>query len=220
VSNEKFVRDVILPLHGKNHLSERRKVVERDSTCCGKVHLQASQWRHGLSLVGGELRKTNPCISLWFASLSWFLAYLICFRFDLLGCVICVCIVCAGINTLLVIIYQGHSSGLVRVRGQEELESVLQVLCQAPVWPMQGSGLTGASCEAEPVTGLIGHHHRSNRWHLLVQVFAEEKFKLVVPLIHPRLSDIKVLSPSWVACGKVLPLLLLYCQSQVIDKPV
>jgi hypothetical protein len=41
--------------------------------------------------VGGELRETNPCISLWFASLSCFLAYLICFRFDLLGCATCVC---------------------------------------------------------------------------------------------------------------------------------
>jgi hypothetical protein len=41
--------------------------------------------------VGGELRETNPCVSLWFASLCCFLAYLICFRFDLLGCAICVC---------------------------------------------------------------------------------------------------------------------------------
>jgi hypothetical protein len=41
--------------------------------------------------VGGELQETNPCVSLWFASLSWFRAYLICFHFDLLGCAICVC---------------------------------------------------------------------------------------------------------------------------------
>jgi hypothetical protein len=41
--------------------------------------------------VGGELRETNPYVSLWFASLSCFLAYLLCFRFNLLGSATCVC---------------------------------------------------------------------------------------------------------------------------------
>jgi hypothetical protein len=70
VSSEKFVRVVILPLREKNDLVERRKVVERDLACCGKVPLQAPQWRHSLSLVGDELQETNPCISLRFTSLS------------------------------------------------------------------------------------------------------------------------------------------------------
>jgi hypothetical protein len=72
VSSEKFVRVVILPLREKIALVERRKVVERDPTCCGNAHLQAPQRRRSRSLVGGELRETNPCISLWFASLSCF----------------------------------------------------------------------------------------------------------------------------------------------------
>jgi hypothetical protein len=41
--------------------------------------------------VGGELRETNPCFFVWFDSLSCFLAYYICFRFDLLGCATCLC---------------------------------------------------------------------------------------------------------------------------------
>jgi hypothetical protein len=40
----------------------------------------------------------------------------------------------AGIITLLVVIYQGHSPSLVCARSQEELEAVLQVLCATPVW--------------------------------------------------------------------------------------
>jgi hypothetical protein len=82
--------------------------------------------------VGGELRVTNPCISLWFASLSCFLAYLICFCFDLL--------VCAGFITLLVIIYQGHSLSLVRARSQEELGAVFACslwLTGLTVWRQQ-----------------------------------------------------------------------------------
>jgi hypothetical protein len=90
VSKNKFVRVVILPLVKKIALLERRKLVERDLTCCGKVPLQAPQRRRSLSLVGGELRK-QILVSLWIASLSCFLAYLICFHFDLLRYAICVC---------------------------------------------------------------------------------------------------------------------------------
>jgi hypothetical protein len=70
VSSGKFVRVVILPLREKIVLVERRKVVERDLTCCGNSPLQAPQQRRSLSLVGGELWETNPCVSLWFAFLS------------------------------------------------------------------------------------------------------------------------------------------------------
>jgi hypothetical protein len=89
---------------------------------------------------------------------------LICFRFDLLG----VPFVCAGIITLLVIIYKGHSPSLVRARSQEGLEAIFaRALCY--------TGLIGASCEAKSVTGLTGHHHRSDRWTLTVQVFGGRK---------------------------------------------
>jgi hypothetical protein len=91
VSSGKFVRVVILPLREKIALVERRKVVERDPACCGNSPLQAPQRRRSRSLGGGELRETIPCISLWFASPSCFLAYLICFRFGLLGCATYVC---------------------------------------------------------------------------------------------------------------------------------
>jgi hypothetical protein len=54
--------------------------------------------------------------------------------------------------------------------------------------------LTGASCEAQYVTGLTGHHHLSDRWTLAAQSFWEEKLKLVITPIHPPLGEIKVLS--------------------------
>jgi hypothetical protein len=69
---------------------KRRKVVERDPTCCGNFPLQAPQWRRCRSLVGDELRETNPYSFVWFASLSCFLEYLIFLCFDLLGCATCV----------------------------------------------------------------------------------------------------------------------------------
>jgi hypothetical protein len=85
--------------------------------------------------------------------------------------------VCAGLITLLVIIYHGHSPSLVRARSQEELEVVFAgALCYID--------LTGASCEAQYMTGLTGHHHRSDRSTLAVQV-GEEKLKLVITPIHP-----------------------------------
>jgi hypothetical protein len=39
-------------------LVERRKVVEKDPTCCGNCPLQAPQQRRSRSLVGRELRET------------------------------------------------------------------------------------------------------------------------------------------------------------------
>jgi hypothetical protein len=54
-----------------------------------------------------------------------------------------VLLVCAGLITMLVIIYKGYSPSLVRARSQEVLEVVF----------------VGALC----YTGLIGVLHRSNR---------------------------------------------------------
>jgi hypothetical protein len=84
-------------------------------------------------LVGGDLREINPCVLMWFASLSWFLAYLIGFRFDLLRCAICLC---RG-HYLACVHLQGHSPILVCVRSQDELEVVF-------VGSLWRTGRTGA----------------------------------------------------------------------------
>jgi hypothetical protein len=54
--------------------------------------------------------------------------------------------VCAGLITLLVIIYKGHTLSLVRARSQEVLEVVF----------------AGSLC----YTGLTGVAHRSDRCHM------------------------------------------------------
>jgi hypothetical protein len=68
--------------------------------------------------------------------------------------------VCAGVITLLVIIYKGYSPSLVRARSQDELEVVFAgALCYTgltgasyeasarQVWPVTTTGLTGGHCE-------------------------------------------------------------------------
>jgi hypothetical protein len=133
----------------------------------------------------------NPCISLWFASLSCFLAYLFCFRFNLLGCAL----VCAGVITLLLIIYKGNSLSLVRDRRQEELEAVFA----GSLWR---TSLNGGGQQSDRCRLLSGARDRSDQssspaWPmtpLAVHVFGDEKFTLVVSPIHPPLGDIKVLS--------------------------
>ena len=49
------------------------------------------QRRHRIHFGESELWEINPCVSLWFASLLISLAITLCFRFDLLGCVVSVC---------------------------------------------------------------------------------------------------------------------------------
>jgi hypothetical protein len=67
-----------------------------------------------------------------------------------------VLLVCAGLITLLVIIYKGHSPSLVRARSQKVLGVFLQVLCDTPVRPVRRTGLTGVSCEVQCLIGLTG----------------------------------------------------------------
>jgi hypothetical protein len=69
----------------------------------------------------------------------------------------------------------------------------LQVLCVTPVWPVRRTGMTGVTGEVHCLTGMTGHHHRSDRWST-VSSSVEKEFKLVVSPIHPPLGDIKVLS--------------------------
>jgi hypothetical protein len=56
-----------------------------------------------------------------------------------------------------VIIYKGHTPSSVCAKSQEVLEVAFAgVLCY--------TGLTGVTCEVQFLTGLTGHHHRSDRW--------------------------------------------------------
>jgi hypothetical protein len=141
------------------------------------------------SLVGGELRETNPCFSVWFDSLSCFSSI-----FDFLPlrstwvCYLCVqgSLPCLWSSTKAT-----HQVRFV-LEVKRCLKSFLQVFCATPVWPVRRTGLTGVTCEAWPVwpvtaTGLTGGA-------LSAQVLGEKKFNLVVTPIHPPLGDIKVLS--------------------------
>jgi hypothetical protein len=118
-------------------------VVDRDPACCGNYPLQAPQRRRSHSSVGGELRETNPCFFVWFDSLSCFSSII---TFTSASIYLGVFLVCAGIITLLVFIYKGHTPSLVCARSQEVLEGVFAgVLCY---------------------TGLTGEAHRLDRCHL------------------------------------------------------
>jgi hypothetical protein len=115
---------------------------------------------------------------IWFASASIYLGVLL---------------VCAGIITLLVIIYQSYSPSLVCARSQEEIEFVFAgTLCY--------TDLTGARQRSDWCLLWSSVRDRSDRspppvWPVdtCSSSFREEKLKLVVTPIHP-LGDIKDLS--------------------------
>jgi hypothetical protein len=58
------------------------------------------------------------------------------------------------------------------------------------------TGLTGVTCEVQCLTGLTGHHHRSDRWSTVSSSVGEKEFNLVVTPIHPPLGDVRVLSEA------------------------
>jgi hypothetical protein len=76
----------------KIDLVELNKVVERYPTCCERElvensdTLQVPQRDIGFTGCESELRETNLCVSFVVCLTSWFLAYLLYFCFDLLGC--------------------------------------------------------------------------------------------------------------------------------------
>jgi hypothetical protein len=79
-----------------------------------------------------------------------------------------VLLVCAGLITLLVIIYKGHTLSLVRARSQEVLEVAFAgSLCY--------TGLTGVTCDVQCLTGLTGLRTGLTGGALSAQVFGGER---------------------------------------------
>ena len=95
-------------------------MVEKDPT--QGIELQETQaqripqQRCRIHVGESELRETNPCVSLWFASLLISLAITLCFRFDLLGGVV---FVCAGTRNILDIIYKDTTPSYICARAKE-----------------------------------------------------------------------------------------------------
>jgi hypothetical protein len=159
-------------------------VFERDPACCRNCPLQAPQRRRSRSLVGGELRETNPCFFVWFDSLSCFSSII-----DLLllrSTWVCYLCVQGSLPYLWSSTKATHQVWFV-LKVKRCLKLFLQVLCATLAWPVRLTGLTGVSCEVQCLTGLTGGT-------LSAQVFGEKEFNLVVMPIHPPLGDIKVLS--------------------------
>ena len=98
------------------------------------------QRRRRIHVGESELRETNPCASLWFASLLFSLAITLCFRFDLLGCILCVC---AGTRNIFDITCRDTTPSYICARVKEGRNSDF------------GQVLDG--------TGLTGLHNRSDR---------------------------------------------------------
>ena len=69
-------------------------MVEKDPTQGNELQetqaQRVPQWRRRIHVGESELRETNPCVSLWFASQLISLAITLCFCFDPLGCVVSV----------------------------------------------------------------------------------------------------------------------------------
>jgi hypothetical protein len=153
-------------------LVELRKMVERDLACCGNCPLQAPWRRRSHSLVGGELRETNPCFFVLFDSLSCFSSI-----FDLLPLrSTWVSYLCAqgSLPCLWSSTKTTHQVWFM-LEVKRCLKLLLKVLCATPVWPVTRTGLTGVICEVQCLTGLTGHHHRSDRWSTVSSSVREER---------------------------------------------
>jgi len=113
------------------------------------------QRRRRIHVGESELRETNPCVSLWFASLLISLAIAVCFRFDLLGgCVF----VCAGTRNIFHIICKNTTPSYICARVKEGRNSDFgQVLHR--------TGLTGCLLfsAVKSLTGLTGLSDWSDR---------------------------------------------------------
>ena len=99
-------------------------MVEKDPTQW--IELQETQAqrvpqrRRRIHFGESELRETNTCVSLWFASLLISLSITLCFRFDLLGCVV---FACAGTRDIFDITCRDTTPSYIYVRAKEERNS-------------------------------------------------------------------------------------------------
>ena len=95
VSSGKFVRKWSCPLGEKDQDSRIGEVVERYSTQgieLKETHTQrVPQRRHMIHGGESEFRETNPCVSFVVCLTTHFSSFTLCFRFDLLGCIVSVC---------------------------------------------------------------------------------------------------------------------------------
>jgi hypothetical protein len=111
----------------------RRKVVETDPTYCGNGPLQAPQRRRSRSLVGGELRETNPWFFMWFASLSCFSSFF--YLLPLWSTWVCYSCVQGSLPCLWSSRKATYQVWFV-IEVKRSLKLFLQVLCATPVWPV------------------------------------------------------------------------------------
>jgi hypothetical protein len=176
-------------------LVERWKVVERDPACCENCPLEAPQRRRSHSLVGGELRETNPCFFVWFDSLSCFSSIL--HLLPLRSTWVCYLCVQGSLSCLWSSTKATHQVRFVQ-EFKRCLKSLLQVFYATPVWPVRRTGLTGVTCEVQCLTGRTGHHHRSDRWSTVSSsIWGRKSLIWSSRLFTPPLGDIKVLSDRW-----------------------
>ena len=99
-------------------------MVEKDST--QGIELQETQAqrvpqrRRRIHVGESELRETNPCFSFVVCLTTHFLAITLCFRFDLLGCVV---FACAGTRDIFDITCRDTTPSYICVRVKEERNS-------------------------------------------------------------------------------------------------
>ena len=125
-------------------------VVEKDPS--QGIELQETQaqrvpqWRHRIHFGESKLRKNKSLCLLMVCLTTHFSSFILCFRFDLLGCVVSVC---AGTRNILDITYRGITPSYFCARVKEGRNSDIgQVLHR---------------------TGLTGPYNRSDRLPILFQ---------------------------------------------------
>ena len=96
-------------------------MVEKDPTQgieLKETHAQrVPQWRHRIHFGESELRETNPCVSTLVCLTTYFSTFTLCFRLDLLSCIVSVC---AGPRNIFHITYRGTTSSCICAKVKKE----------------------------------------------------------------------------------------------------
>jgi hypothetical protein len=126
-------------------------VVEKDST--QEIKLQETQaqrvpqWRHRIHFGESKLRKNKSLCLLMVCLTTHFSSFILCFRFDLLGCVVSVC---EGTRNIFDITCRGTTPSCNCARVKEGINKV-------PLTGGNRSGLTGyRSNRSGPVPAWAG----------------------------------------------------------------